>query len=509
MIKVEQKEQIRRAFYVEGKSIRQIQRETGYHRQTIRKALEDSGVPKYARKGPRKSPVLDPVKPIIDHWLAEDRNKPPKQRHTAKRIHERLTAEYGFQGAESTVRTYVSQQRKAMRAQVFIPLSYQPGQTGQVDFGEAQVIIAGEQLKVQLFCLRLGYSKQPFVTALPTRAQEAFFEGHVRAFAFLGGVPRELVYDNLRAAVKRILEGQSREEQTAFIAFRSHYLFKSRFCTPGKGHEKGLVEGLVGYARRNWLVPVPEFASWDELNDYLLEKCKAQGQRKLRGMETTIGETLAQEQALLLPLPTRPYPCCKMLPVQPNGFGLVTFKTNRYSVPADHAHEALWLRAYVDRVEITNGHQTLAVHTRCYEREQDILNPLHYLPLLEQRPGAWEQAKPIQQWREHWPAIYDTYLAALRERLSTAQATREFVRILRLHEDHPEEIIAQALQDALDGHCYNVDGVKQIVLRLAEPAQATPPLETETLSVPDVGPVVWPQVEQFDQLLQTVAGGAQ
>jgi len=509
MITVEQKEQIRRAFYIEGKSIRQIQRETGYHRQTIRQALQDSAVPKYKRKGPKSSPVLDPVKPIIDHWLAEDRNKPPKQRHTAKRIHERLTTEYGFQGAESTIRSYVGRQRKAMRTQVFIPLSYQPGQTGQVDFGEAQVIIAGEQLKAQLFCLRLGYSKQPFVTAVPTQAQEAFFEGHVRAFAFLGGVPRELVYDNLKAAVKRILEGHNREEQTAFVAFRSHYLFESRFCTPRKGHEKGLVEGLVGYARRNWLVPVPEFASWDELNSYLLEKCSAEGQRKLRGMETTIGEALAQERALLLPLPSRPYPCCKMHPVQPNGFGLVSFKTNRYSVPADHVHEALWLRAYVDKIEITNGHQTLAVHTRCYKREQDILNPLHYLPLLEQRPGAWEQATPIQQWREHWPEVYDIYLAALRERLSTTQATREFVRILRLHEGHSEQVIAQALQQALAGHCYHADGVKQIVLRLTEPTQTTPPLEAETLSVPDVGPVTWPEVAQFDQLLQTVAGGAQ
>jgi transposase len=509
MIKVEQKEQIRRAFYVEGKSIRQIQRETGYHRQTIRKALQDSAVPKYERKEPRSRPVLDPVKAIIDQWLAEDRNKPPKQRHTAKRIHERLTTEYGFAGAESTVRSYVSQRRKAMRAQVFIPLSYQPGQTGQVDFGEAQVIIAGEQIKVQLFCLRLGYSKQPFVTAVPTQAQEAFFEGHVRAFDFLGGVPRELVYDNLKAAVKRILEGHNREEQTAFVAFRSHYLFESRFCTPRKGHEKGLVEGLVGYARRNWLVPVPEFASWDELNDYLLEKCSAEGKRKLRGMETTIGEALAQERALMLPLPTHPYRCCKMQPVQPNGFGLVTFKTNRYSVPADHAHEDLWLRAYVDKVEITNGLQTLAVHTRCYKREQDILNPLHYLPLLEQRPGAWEQAKPIQQWKAHWPEVFDRYLAALRERLSTTQATREFVRILRLHEDHPEQVIAQALQQALDGHCYNADGVKQIVLHLTEPAQTTPPLDTETLSIPDVEPVTWPEVEQFDQLLSTVAGGAQ
>jgi hypothetical protein len=176
-------------------------------------------------------------------------------------------------------------------------------------------------------------------------------------------------------------------------------------------------------------------------------------------------------------------------------------------VPADHAHEALWLRAYVDRVEITNGHRMLAVHTRCYKREQDILNPLHYLPLLEQRPGAWEQAKPIQQWREHWPEVYDLYLAALRERFSTSQATREFVRILRLHEDHSEEIIARALQQALDGHCYSADGVKQIVLRLTEPVHNAPPLESDELCVPDVGPVEWPEVEQFDRLLPTVVGG--
>jgi transposase len=509
MITVNQKEEIRRAFHIEGKSIRQIQRETGYHRQTIRKALEDSRVPQYERKAPRSSPVLDPVRHIIDHWMAEDLKRPRKQRHTAKRIHERLTTEYGFQGAESTVRRYVGQRRKEMGTQVYIPLSYQPGQSGQVDFGEAQVIIAGELVKAQLFCLRLCYSKMPFVTAVPTQAQEAFFEGHVRAFAFLGGVPRELVYDNLKAAVKRILQGRDREEQDAFVAFRSHYLFESRFCTPRQGHEKGLVEGLVGYARRNWLVPVPEFASWDELNAYLLEKCRAEGQRQLRGMETTIGEALIQEQAQLLPLPARPYRCCTTHPVQANDFGLVTFKTNRYSVPADHAHEALWLRAYVDRIEISNGNDTLAVHTRCYKREQDVLNPLHYLPLLEQRPGAWDQAKPIQEWQQRWPAIFDTYLAALRERLSTNQATREFVRILRLHEDYPENIIAQALQEALAGHCFGADGVKQIVLRLIEPVCDPVPLAGDELPVPDIGPVDWPDVTQFDRLLRETAGGVQ
>ncbi|RME45543.1 MAG: IS21 family transposase [Chloroflexi bacterium] len=506
MITVDQKEQIRRAHYIEGKSIRQIQRETGYHRQTIRKALRDGAVPEYALKAPRPSPVMDPVKPIIDQWLAEDEARPPKQRHTAKRIYQRLTTEYGFQGAESTVRRYVGQRRKALRSQVFIPLGYVPGQTAQVDFGTAQAIIAGEELTVQLFCLRLGYSKQPFVTALPTQAQEAFFEGHVRAFDFLGGVPREIVYDNLKAAVKRILEGRNREEQATFKAFRSHYLFDSRFCTPRQAHEKGLVEGLVGYARRNWFVPLPECDTWDELNAYLVDQCRAEGARRLRGMETTIGEALAVERAHLLPLPDHPFACCRQQPVQANGFGLVTFQTNRYSVPADHAHEALWLRAFVQRIEITNGRQTLAVHPRCYGREQDILDPLHYLPLLEQRPGAWEQARPIQEWRQHWPPIYHQYLTAIRQHLPAQQATREFVRILRLHEDYPEAVIAQALETALLGHCYSLDSVKQLVLRLTEPARSVEPLNGSAITALTSTPVEWPDVAQFDRLLQSQAG---
>lgn len=163
------------------------------------------------------------------------------------------------------MRRYVGQLRRQRRTQVFIPLDYPPGHIAQVDFGQAQVVIAGQRLTAYLFCLRLGYSRQPFVTALPTQAQEAFFAGHVRAFDFLGGVPRVLVYDNLKAAVQRILEGHDREEQAAFVAFRSHYLFESRFCTPQQAHEKGLVEGLVGYARRNWLTPPPEHASWEAL----------------------------------------------------------------------------------------------------------------------------------------------------------------------------------------------------------------------------------------------------
>jgi hypothetical protein len=242
------------------------------------------------------------------------------------------------------------------------------------------------------------------------------------------------------------------------------------------------------------------------LNDYLLEKCRAEGSRRLHGMACTIGEALALEQPHLLPLPPRPYPCCVVQPVQANGFGLVTFQTNRYSVPADHVHEPLWLHAFIDRIEISNGQQVLAVHPRCYGREQDSLNPLHYLPLLEQRPGAWEQAKPIREWQQRWPAVYDRYLAALRERLPMAQATREFVRILRLHADYADALIAQALEQALAVHCYSADGVKQLLLRLVEPGPP-PPLDPKTLAHLALGPVVWPDVAQFDRLLSGLAGG--
>lgn len=509
MITVEEKEQIRRAHYIEGKSIRQIQRELGYHRETIRKALEGGEVPRYTLQAPRSSPVLDEVKPLIDLWLAEDQERPPKQRHTAKRIYDRLTTEYHFAGAESTVRRYVGQRRKEQRVEVFIPLDYEPGQLAQVDFGEARVIIAHEQQTAQIFCLRLGYSKQPFVTALPSQAEEAFFEGHVRAFAFLGGVPRVLLYDNLSQAVKRVLQDHKREEQLPFIAFRSHYLFESRFCTPRQGHEKGLVEGLVGYARRNWLVPVPEFDTWAALNAYLVDKCQAEGQRRLRGMDGTIADALAQEKPTFLSLPAYPYPCCRVVPVQPNGFGLVTYQTNRYSVPADHVHEALWLRAFVEHVEISNGRQMLARHPRCYGREQDILDPLHYLSLLARKPTAWEQAKPIRDWQKRWPAVYDRYLAALRERLPSQEATREFIAVLQLHADYSEALIAQALEQALASHCYTADGVKKLLLRLTEPVRATEPLDLSGHPHLDGLQVAWPEVSQFDRLLSQPRGGVQ
>ena len=446
MLKVDQKEQIRRAFFIEGKSIRQIARERHHDRRTVRAAIRDGGPPRYKLTRPRARPVLGRFVTIIDRWLTEDQLSPAKQRHTSRRIYHRLIEEHGYTGGESTVREYVHKHRTRPRP-VFIPLAYEPGMDAQVDFGEARVIMKGRPLTVQLFVGRLCFSKIPFLVASPNQQQEALFEGHEKAFDFFGGVPRTIWYDRLSQAVRKALPGHKPQEQEAFIAFRSHYLFESRFCNPREAHEKGLVENLVGYARRNFLVPVPEVDSFQELNDRLRQRCLAEARRRLRGETRTIGNLWDQERPHLLSLPVHPFPCCRTVPVRPNRLSMITFQTNRYSVPVEYASESLLLRAFVNRVEITDGTRVIAAHERCYGREQDILDVFHYLPLLKKRPGAFDHAKPLKMWTR--PAVLDRYLARLRERLSHRVATMEFLRVMEFCINHSRDEVAAAVAQAM------------------------------------------------------------
>jgi transposase len=507
MLEVNEKEQIRRAVLVEGKSQRQVARETGHSRHTIKKMLADGEVPKYQMEKKRASPVLGPYKAILAAWVAEDEKKPKKKRRTARRMYQILRGEaYGYQGAESSLRVYVGQLRKQARQKVYVPLSYEPGEVGQVDFGEAEVIIAGEKVQAQLFLIWLGYSGGTFVKAYPGQSQEIFFDGQVSAFEFFGGVPKQLWFDNLKAAVLKVLKGSKREEQQRFVALRSHYLFEAQFCNVRAGWEKGGVESRVGYARRNWLIPVMEFPSWDALNAYLRVQCQKEFGRHLRGRTETIGERLGQERAQFLPLPVRTFLCCATVPVQPNRLALVSFATNRYSVPVETAHKKLILRAYPHRIEITDQQEIVAVHPRCWDREQDILDPQHYLGLLCRRPRAFERARPLRQWRETWPQVFETYWAVLKERFPDNQGTGIFIRILQLCADYAEETLAEALEMALVCHCYNYDGVRELVRRVAEPKRPDPvDLSSHpTLASVSVPP---PDLERFNQLL-SVGGGS-
>ena len=482
MVKVDEKERIRRAYFLQRRSIRQIARELHHSRRTVRKAIYDPGPPRYMRVVPTIKPVLGPVTDIIDEWLEEDLSRPRKQRHTARRIYHRLVEEHDFKGGESTVRRYVRQHRPRER-KVYIPLEYDPGSDAQCDFGTAYVMMRDRLEEVQLFCLRLCYSARPFVMAFPHQKQEAFFEGHVAGFDFMGGVPGNVWYDNLSLAVKHLVKGKGHgvQEQESFTAFRSHYLFQSSFCNVGEAHEKGLIENLVGYSRRNFLVPLPMVSSFQELNELLLERCLGEDRRQLRGKDKTIGELWQEERAKLLPLPEHAYPCCKVCSVKPNSLSLVTFQTNRYSVPTDYAYEKLILKAFVDRVEISAAEKVVAVHDRCYSREEDIINPLHYLPLLKERLRAFPYAKALRHW--HWPEVFDRYLVALRERHQDGTATREFIRALELCSIYSEEKVAQAMDRALAWRACGFDVVNNILRQdsLVEPVllplglERTPP----------------------------------
>lgn len=500
-----EKDRIRRMVLVEGKSIRQVARETGHSRNTIPKMLENGGVPRYTLREKKEAPVLGPFKELIDSWVAEDEKKSKKKRRTARRMYDILREEpYGYGGAESTLRRYVGQARRKARHKVYVMLDYQPGEAAQIDFGEGDVIVAGKPVVAQLFLMWLGYSSATFMKAYPAQTQEVFFDGHAVAFDFFGGVPRQIWYDNLKIAVLKVLKGRNRQEQEAFVSFRSHYLFEAQFCNTNAGWEKGGVEGRVGYGRRNWLIPTREFPSWEALNDYLAQQCRTEWARRLRGREETIGQRLALEQEHFLPL-TAPFPCCKTVSVKPNHLSLVTFASNRYSVPVEHAHEQLLLRAFVDRVEITNGAQVVASHRRCWEREQDILDPLHYLSLLERKPRAFAQSKAVRQWREQWPEAFERYWEVLKHKLPAHEDTATFVRLLKLCERYSEEALATALEQALHHHCYSYDGVCELLRRQTEPPS---PLPLALEDRPDLRQVAvqMPELAQFNRLLPD--GGA-
>lgn len=504
MLKVDKIEQIRRAYYVEGKSMRQIAREYQHSRHTIQKAVASPEERTYKLKVPREAPVLGPYKKRIEELLAQNEQLPGKHRLTGHRIYELIYGE-GYRGSEAGVLGYLGRLRKGKRkTKVFLPLEYDPGVDGQVDWGEVQVILGGEEVTVQLFVLRMCYSRKSFAMVFPSQKQESFYEGHLAAFEYLGGVPKRLSYDNLKTAVKQILQGRNREEQERFILFRSHYLFESHFCTPGAGHEKGVVEGGVGYARRNFLTPLLRAESFAELNEQLRQRCLQDERRRVDRQPLTIGEAWQEERPLLRPLPQHPFECCREVTARLNGYSQVVVETNRYSVPTERATAQIRIKLYSFRVELyrpDNG-ELLAVHPRCYEREQDILDPLHYLPLLAERPGALPHAKPIRQWRAHWPAVYEQLLAEMQRRQPDGAGVRQFIQVLQLHQQHPPELIEQAVSQALAHHCPHLDGVQLCLRQLLQPEPELPSLDLrDHPKLEGVGQQPL-QLADYDRLLQ-------
>ena len=450
---------VRRAVMVDGLSHREAARRFGVHRNTISKMLQYSAPPGYRRREAAVSPKLGPHIAWIDAVLEADRGVHAKQRHTAQRLFDRLRTEEGYTGGYTVVREYVAAATLRTR-EMFVPLSHRPGHA-QADFGEADGYIGGKLVRFHYFCMDLPQSDDGFVEAYPAEIAEAFCEGHNSAFDYFDGVPQSILYDNTKIAVAKIVKGGKRLRSQMFAELQSHYLFADRFGRPGKGNDKGKVEGLVGYVRRNFMTPMPVAASFEALNAQLRAACLKRRGAVLRGHSATIGERLVADRAAFMPLPASPYDACHKVATRVSSLSLVRYRNNDYSVPTRYGHQEVLAKGYVDRVEIACRDEVIAIHPRSYETADFIYNPLHYLALLEHKTKALDQAAPLDGWQ------LGECLHRLRRLMEARMGNpgrREFIQVLRLMEDFQQHQVEHAVTQALGLGAISFDAVKMLLL---------------------------------------------
>ena len=435
----------------------------GLSRETVSKMCRFSLPPGYTRTKPVKKPKLGTLLPVIDAILEADGTAPSKQRHSAKRIFERLRDEHGYAGGLTVVRDYIRVARGRLR-ETFVPLAHPPGHA-QVDFGEAIGVIGGVRQKIHFFCMDVPQSDAPFVKAYPAETTEAFLDGHVSAFAFFGGVPLSVLYDNTTIAVAKICGNGRRERTRAFTELQSHYLFRDRFGRPGKGNDKGKVEGLVKYARSNFMTPIPQAASFDDLNATLEERCRRrQGEHAGRHSET-IGERLVADLEAFRDLPAVPLEACEKRAARVSSTALVRYRGNDYSVPTAYGFRDVVVKGFVDEVVIFCAGEEIARHRRCYGTGTFVFEPLHYLALIETKPNALDQAAALKDW--DLPEAFQHLRHLLEARMGN-RGRREFIQVLRLMEAIPMEMVASAVTEAIRLGAIGFDAVKQIALARVE-----------------------------------------
>jgi transposase len=503
---VELFETLRREYEFGVGTVQGVARKFGVHRRLVREAL-GSAVPAARKRPQRERPAIGPLVEFIDAILLADRKAPRKQRHTAHRISTRITQERPeCQVAEPTIRRYVRQRKDELgllARETFVPQSDDWGVEAQVDWYEADADLDGERTTCQVFTMRSMASAGAFHRAYRHATQQAFLEAHELAFASVGGVFRRLRYDNLGAAVKRVLRGSRREETQRFIAFRSHWRFESEFCTPGAGHEKGGVEGEVGTFRRTHWVPVPQAQDLADLNAQLLAACRQDESRVPAGHPEAVGTAMAIEREHLLPLATEGFDLTEASFPRVDTRGRVQVRTNWYSAPV-RAGTTVQVKLAAAVVEVWHEGRRVATHERCSGRHQEALNLEHYLDVLERKPGALAGSTPLAQWRQlgHWPACYDTFWQGLIARLGKQAGTREMIGLLQLGRVHGQAALRRAITAALAVGVQDSAAVRHLL--------SAPQLERPRPAVVEVGVLVayerpLPDLAPYDGLLE-VAG---
>ena len=474
MYPVTLRDEIRSWVLIQGKSQRAAASHFGLSRNTVAKLLQEepaAGVRQYQRQAACKTPVRDAALPHIEKWLKENEwleRWAPKQCWTAHRMWVELR-KLGIPIGESTVRMYVQERRKPTKP-AYIPLDFAPGERAEFDFGEATVKIKGQLVKIPFLAGRLRFSGAMFVECFPTQRQEAFLLGQHHAFEFWGGVPRMAVYDNLKPAVLQVLQGHSRREHDVFVHFQSVYRFEALFANVRAGWEKGSVENLVGYARRNYLVPLPEGADLEAINAGLRENCLGDQQRIMAGRTEPIASRLAFERTNLGPLPTHVPDLGPLAEVLVHSTGRVRFQTNDYSAPIQYAYQRLTLKADPFRVRLYAGEELVANHPRCYEKRQVIEDWRHYVPLLLKKSFAVPWASALRN--ADLPSSFEA--ARLDLVACRSDGNREFARLLELCLTHSVEAVEVALRQARAQGGWSADTVRHL-LDFANAQEAAPP----------------------------------
>ena len=470
MLKVENIELIRKLVLIDGLSQNEVAKRLGHSKRSVKRALENPEPRQYTMTAPRKCVVAETVRPIVQQWLQDDQSKPRKQRHTQTRIYERLRDEYQYTGSRRTISTLVNK-LQGNTPKVFCPIDHPPAGEVQIDWGQATVILAGEETKVMIFCARSAYSKATFVRAYKRDDMISFLDAHIYMFAWLGGVPNKLAYDNLKTAVAHVYAGKNRQLTQRFLALRSHYLFTSRFCNVASGNEKGHAENSVKRAERTYLTPLPQVNTLDALNEHLSQWANRDLQRIDKDAGKTYGQLFQEEQKLFRPLPETPFAACVSNAIRIDKRATVPHGQSRYSVPVQYATQHATVRAFIDRIEVLCNNKIIATHERAEPGEWS-LQMAHYIALLETKPGLLDSGKPFV--KHAWTRNQELFRNELEHRYQ-GDGTRRFIDILLLAKHHNWRDVSRAIDTCCQCQTFNEAAVLMELTRIQE--STTAPLD--------------------------------
>jgi transposase len=455
----------------EGLPIRDICRKAGISRNTVRKILRGQQARFKYHRANAKQPAQSSIKDVIESWIKQDSLEGRKYRRTAKRMYTLLQGDpYGYRGSYATVLRCFQEAHSRLNknpAEVFIPLEFGPGQAAQFDWGDVKAVIGGQLTALNIGALQLCKSRKSYARAYPSQKQELLFDVHRRAFEHLVGVPRRVIYDNLKTAVKKILKGNHRNLQERFVEFSSLYLYQADFCNPAHGNEKGRIENLVGFIRENFFVPIPKFTTLEELNDRLLSFLISVARTKIHpeSPDKTRHDVYEEEKGSLIPLPAHGYECCRVTHAAVTSYSTVHFETNQYSVPGEYVGKTVQVKGYADEVVSSFNGAEISRHKRLYSVKQQSLNPYHYLEALSSKPRAFADGLPFKEWQ--LPEVFQQYRRMLKEKFEDGD--RYFVRTLLLVKDWPIMDVAEAIRQAIAAHALGDSYVLTILRRMRQP----------------------------------------